>query len=62
MADGGKGDKRRKGADDAKYSSGWENIWGTGDSGGTERNSNGGSFDSDAERTDTEGNLPQTGR
>ena len=28
MSDGGKGDKRRKGADDDKYREGWDRIFG----------------------------------
>jgi len=27
---GGKGDKRRKGANDEKYKEGWDRIWNTG--------------------------------
>jgi len=32
MSDGGKGDKRRKGADDDKYREGWDRIFGKRDS------------------------------
>ena len=40
MSDGGKGDKRRKGADDAKYAEGWDKIFGKRHSGDTKGNSN----------------------
>lgn len=62
MGDGGKGDKRRKGADDAKYSDGWERIYGARHNSGTKGDSNRGSSNSDAQGTSPKGDVPQTGR
>lgn len=36
----GKGDKRRKGANDAKYAEGWDRIFGQSNSSKTKRNTN----------------------
>lgn len=62
MSDGGKGSARRKGADDTKYSDGWDRIYGTRHNSGTKRDPNRGSTDPDAQRTDPKGDVPQTGR
>ena len=62
MGDGGKGDKRRKGADDAKYRSGWENIWGKRDNSNTQGNSDRGRTEQDSTNRDSQGNVSETGR
>ena len=57
----GKGSTRRKGADDAKYSDGWDRIFGNKDrrdEGDTHRSGTGG----DAEKQDSDSDVPKTGR
>ncbi len=58
---GGKGSGRRKGADDDAYRSNWDRIFGnknSRDEGDTHRDGTG----RDAEKQDTDGDVPQTGR
>ena len=62
MGDGGKGSARRKGADNAKYNDGWDRIYGSRHNSGTEGNTDRGSSNKDAERTDPKSDVPQTGR
>ena len=60
MSDGGKGDKRRKGADDDKYRDGWDRIFGKRDSSEPKRDSDKGATDGDAAQRSSGSNVPKT--
>lgn len=55
MSDGGKGDKRRKGADDDKYRDGWDRIFGKRDSSEPKEDSNKGGSQTPPEPKRTNG-------
>ena len=60
MNDGGKGDGRRKGADDAKYRDNYDLIWGKRDSGKSKGDSDKGTTDGDAAQGSSGSNIPKT--
>jgi len=57
MSDGGKGDKRRKGADDDKYREGWDRIFGKRDNRKPEGDSDTGSTSKPTDERDTSSNV-----
>ena len=60
MSDGGKGDKRRKGADDDKYREGWDRIFGKRDNREPEGDSDKGTTDGNASQGSSGSDIPKT--
>ena len=60
MSDGGKGDGRRKGADDDKYRDGWDRIFSKRDDSKSKGDSDKGTTDGDATQGNSGSDVPKT--